>query len=281
MHAYFQQPYPHRQQSLRQWALIALGAGLFVGLFLNIFQPFGSDDWQDPAKPYILAGYGVVTFICLMLVKLLIPTVFKQWYAEEHWTVAKEIGWTLLIILLITLGNMVYGRIIFGWSFSLGSLLVWLGITGAIGMMPATVVTMINYTQLVRRYDTNQLKIPVITTPVVVHIVKLVADNEKDTIVVNLCDLLFIESADNYSEVVSLTDKKAQKTLLRGSLSRMEEQLTHPVVRCHRSYIVNLQQVERISGNAQGYKLHLHDWPAPIPVARRFSDLVKGYFTTL
>jgi hypothetical protein len=279
MYAYFQQPYPHRHQSLRQWTLIALGVGVFVGLFLNIFQPFGSDDWQDPTKPYVLAGYGAVTFICLMLVKLLIPTFFKQWYAEEGWTIAKEIGWTLLIIILITLGNMVYGNIIFGWSFNLSSLLAWLGITGAVGIMPATVVTMINYAQLVRKYDANQLQVPTLSMPIATSTVDLVAENEKDRLTIDLTDLLFIESADNYSEVVFLTDKKAQKTLLRGSLSHMEEQLTHPIVRCHRSYIVNLRQVERISGNAQGYKLHLHDWPAPIPVARRFSDLVKGYFT--
>jgi len=280
MYAYFQQPYPHRHQSLRQWALTAAGAGVFVGLFLNVFQPFGSDDWQDPAKPYILGGYGVVTFICLMLVRMLLPTFFKEWYAEERWTVAKEIVWILLIIILITLGNMLYGKIIFGWSFDFSSLLLWLGITGAIGIMPATVITMINYTQLIRKYDTNQLQVPTTTTIATKDIVTLVADNEKDTLTIDLNDLLFIESADNYSEVVFLKEKKAQKTLLRGSLSRMEEQLTYPVVRCHRSYIVNLQLVERISGNAQGYKLLLKDWPEPIPVARRFSDLVKGYFTS-
>ncbi len=279
MYAYFQQPYPHQHNSLRQRSLTAVGVGVFVGLFLIFFQPFGSYLWQDPAKPYILGGYGVVTFICLMLVNIIVPTFFKQWYAEENWTVAKEIGWSLLIIMLITLGNMIYGGILFGRSFSLTDVLLWLAITGSIGIMPATVVTMINYVQLARRYETKQLQIPSnINTTAAETVVTLVADNEKDTLTVKLSDLLFIESADNYSEVVFLKEKKVQKILLRGSLSRMEEQLTHPVVRCHRSYVVNLQQVERIFGNAQGYKLQLKDWPEPIPVARRFSDLVKNYF---
>ncbi|WP_353483668.1 LytTR family DNA-binding domain-containing protein [Haliscomenobacter sp.] len=278
MYAYFQQPYPHRHESLRQRSLIAAAVGVFVGLFLNFFQPFGAYLWQDPAKPYILGGYGVVTFICLMLVNMIVPTLFKQWYAEERWTVAKEIGWTLLIIVLIALGNMIYGKIIFGWSFRLSDALLWLGITGAIGIMPATVITMLNYVQLARRYETKQLHIPSNKIAAEAVVVTLVADNEKDTLTVKLSDLLFIESADNYSEVVFLKEKKVQKALLRGSLSRMEEQLTHPVVRCHRSYIVNLQQVERIFGNAQGYKLQLNDWPEPIPVARRFSDMVKNYF---
>jgi hypothetical protein len=160
MYAYFQQPYPHQHKSLRQRSLTAVGVGVFVGLFLNFFQPFGSYLWQDPAKPYILGGYGVVTFICLMLVNMIVPTFFKQWYAEESWTVAKEIGWSLLIIMLIALGNMISGKIIFGRSFSLTDVLSWLAITGAIGIMPATVVTMINYVQLARRYETKQLHIP-------------------------------------------------------------------------------------------------------------------------
>ena len=91
--------------------------------------------------------------------------------------------------------------------------------------------------------------------------------------------LLFIESADNYSEVVFLQNGQPKKTLLRGSLSRFEEQAHHPdVVRCHRSFVVNLQRVESISGNAQGYKLQLQNYPSPIPVARRYGDFVAGYF---
>ena len=76
-----------------------------------------------------------------------------------------------------------------------------------------------------------------------------------------------------------MQNEKLKKTLLRGSLSRFEEQAHHPdVVRCHRSFVVNLRQVASVSGNAQGYKLQLQNYPSPIPVARRYGDLVAGYF---
>ena len=136
----------------------------------------------------------------------------------------------------------------------------------------------------------------------------LVADNEKDRLSLRPDSLLFIESSDNYCTVVHLKNstsgvEQAVKPLLRSSLSRLETQIAeivperphrrsgttahrssppgleqdrpkhHPrIVRCHRSYIVNLDRVERVTGNAQGYKLHLLGGQFQVPVARRFND---------
>ena len=88
-------------------------------------------------------------------------------------------------------------------------------------------------------------------------------------------DLLYIESADNYSSILFKKEGKREKELLRSSLSRLETQIENPrVVRCHRSYIVNLDHVISVTGNAQGYKLHLGDSGDTIPVARKYSHLV-------
>lgn len=138
----------------------------------------------------------------------------------------------------------------------------------------------------------------------------LLADNGKDTLSFRSDGLLFIESSDNYCTVVYLKSnstgsEQAIKPLLRSSLSRLETQITgrstleqpdveksHPkpasagtpewnrperyphIIRCHRSYIVNLDRVERVTGNAQGYKLHLLGGQFEVPVARRFNDTI-------
>jgi DNA-binding LytR/AlgR family response regulator len=38
--------------------------------------------------------------------------------------------------------------------------------------------------------------------------------------------------------------------------------------RCHRAYIVNLDRVTNIGGNAQGYRLSLSNNPEVVPVSR-------------
>jgi hypothetical protein len=281
MFQFLVQPYPREPRNLRRWLLTSAGAGLFVALFLIIFQPFGSAEWNDPRKIYLLAGYGVVTFVFLFTGGLLFPYLFKNFFDEKNWTVGREILWNVVIILFIGFGNLLYKTWTLGDGY--GSIMGWLGITAAIGIIPSTVITLLSYIRLLRRHTTTELHIgrhhEESGTTELPQTIIFIAENEKDTLVVSVNDLLFIESADNYSEIVFVQHGKSAKVLLRGSLSSFEEQAHHPdVVRCHRSYVVNLQQVESISGNAQGYKLQLKNYATPVPVARRYRDLVTGYF---
>ena len=81
---------------------------------------------------------------------------------------------------------------------------------------------------------------------------------------------------DNYVTVVyQETDGKLKKELLRSSLSKVESQIQFTyILRCHRSYMVKLQKVYKVSGNAQGYKLHLWQVAEPLPVSRGYAKQV-------
>lgn len=280
---YFSEPYPHNALSTRHWLLMSAGAGAFVGLFLVFFQPFGSATWEHPRKPFILGGYGAVTFFCMGLFSYSLPRLFKNWYSETHWTVGREILWTLSVIVLITVGNLLYSQWLFGNTFSIRNFLLWLGITASVGIIPAIVITLLNYNRLLRKYTTGSLLVKKeenkADNPTSLPNIRLTSENEKETLILSPEELLFVESADNYSEVVFWKESKIHKVLLRSSLSRLEEQINYPsIARCHRSYIINLRQVNTISGNAQGYKLQLQNWDTALPVARRYTEFVKGYF---
>lgn len=276
---YFSQLYPRPPHSPRHSLLTAGGAAVFVGVFLMIFQPFGSSEWPQPYKYVYLTGYGLVTFVVLLLVSFIGPSIFRNWFAEKNWTVGREILHNLYIILFIALGNLLYTQQITLGHISLLGILAWVGITLAVGILPATIITLINYNRLLRRHVVGDFQIEESSQLPSSTPLTLLAENEKDILTITAGDLLFIESADNYAEVVYYENEKREKRLLRSSLSRIEEQIQEPdIVRCHRSYIVNLRQVERISGNAQGYKLHLRKEDTIIPVARRYGDQITAYF---
>lgn len=284
MLSYFSQPYPLNTLLTRNWFLTSAGTGTFIAVFLILFQPFGSAGWHDPYKLSILAGYGGVTFVCLAGISLIIPRLFRDWTSESHWTIGREIVGILFILTVIAAGNLLYSQWMFNNTFSLSGFLLWLGITMSIGAIPTTVITLLNHSRLLRKYATeslmvkNENEVPE-KTNVLGSTITLIAENEKDSLTVAVDELLFIESANNYSEVVFWQSQKHQKVLIRSSLSRLEEQISHgDVIRCHRSFIINLRQVNKISGNAQGYKLELHNWDSPLPVARRYTDLVANYF---
>jgi tetratricopeptide (TPR) repeat protein len=104
------------------------------------------------------------------------------------------------------------------------------------------------------------------------ELIKLIAENEKDFVETPASEFFFIEASDNYSSVNYFENDKLKKVLLRGSMKKMEDQLTgfECIVRCHKSYIVNINKISRVSGNAQGYKLHFNDIDKEIPVSRAF-----------
>ncbi|NTV41579.1 MAG: LytTR family transcriptional regulator, partial [Candidatus Moranbacteria bacterium] len=47
------------------------------------------------------------------------------------------------------------------------------------------------------------------------------------------------------------------------------------IVKCHRSYIVNINYIDRFEGNVQGYKLYLDKIDFPIPVSKNFAGRLQ------
>ena len=77
-----------------------------------------------------------------------------------------------------------------------------------------------------------------------------------------------------------IDENKLKKVTHRVTLSSFEIQLKEvsSLVRCHRSYMVNLNKVKNISGNAQGLKLELINHSEIIPVSRKYIPIVKEFF---
>lgn len=267
-----QQPYPLTQSSASRWRMSLL-FGLFVTLFLCIFQPFGFSE-IPLHKGWHAIGYGVVCTATMLLLNVLAVQLFPNFFQEKVWTTGKQILWTMLNIALIGLGNLLYTHWAFSLEIRLGSVLYFELITLGIGLFPTAASYVLNQLLLERRY---RLGSDVLNEKLAKHphlsIQKelcLEGENQSDRLCLPAEALLFLQAADNYVEVHYLEGERRKQLLLRGSLRAFVQQLAaHPTfVRCHKSFIVNQQHIHRISGNAQGYKLHLQQSEALIPVSR-------------
>ena len=91
--------------------------------------------------------------------------------------------------------------------------------------------------------------------------------NGKDLFIA--CDsILYIEAFSNRI-AVHLKDKEQS---FYSSLNELESQLSQTsLVRCHRSYIINLEYVQDISFN----QVHLFNVSVPIPLSRSYASTVK------
>ena len=98
-----------------------------------------------------------------------------------------------------------------------------------------------------------------------------------ESITLQVSNLLYIESVGNYVKVFHLSEGKVVNQLLRATSKQIEEELQgySAIVRCHRAFLVNLQQVDRIVSNAGNMQLLIKHCNEYIPVSRSNTAQVK------
>jgi len=96
-------------------------------------------------------------------------------------------------------------------------------------------------------------------------------------------DLLYLEAADNYVSVYYLHRDKLQRFMVRNSMKTYEEQFKDSnIIRCHRSYMVNLDKVEIIRKEKDGLHLELGtDPPVSLLVTKTYVTAVMEVFSKI
>ncbi|MCB0525439.1 MAG: LytTR family transcriptional regulator [Lewinellaceae bacterium] len=274
------QPYPLRN-SWRVGLISGLTAGAFVSFFLYAFQPFGTKvpkgmEWQY-FKVCLL--FGLVTLATTLLVTFL-TVVFKKTFDEEKWVIWKEILFNLFFIGCIGLGNLLLAHVLWNTPLSLKTIWYWQGATFAVGVFPITVGALMAQVKLSRKYSAEADKIAL--KPHKPHTEELIleGDNQHEVIRITSDQLAYIEAADNYVRVFYFENQQLRHDMLRATMKKMEDAVSahKQLFRCHRTYLVNLDLVQKVSGNAQGYRLHLHNVPESIPVSRNLNNDIQQMF---
>ena len=233
--------------------------GLFIAFFLMFFQPFGTANVQMPNKLLFLSGYGWITFISMSLIMGGLPRLFPNFFEEEKWIVWKQMLFMTIGLSLCFLCCYLYLNLWFGWPLSISSFLGFYSIALAIAIMPIIVFTLVEYIIQLKNNQAvaNTFNEQIHPSTPSDTILQFKDENDRVDFTIPLDQFLFIKAANNYVEVNYLEAEDVKKYLLRNSIRNMEQQLTSASIkRCHRSYIVNMDQVGRITGNAQGHKLH-------------------------
>jgi DNA-binding LytR/AlgR family response regulator len=293
MFTFLQQPYP--SASMRSKIFTPLAFGLFISLFLLVFQPFGLSRLSFERVAAGAAGYGLVTALVIFIEMWVGPLLFPAYFAESNRTVGRHILIVLTDVFLIGLGNLLFTAWYLNTSLSFTTIIWFQAITVAIGILPLTMYAMYSQIRLQKRYaaeasvmdaqvqerklqheEPAAAEIPAAAakeeTPVTIS-----AESTGESLQLAPGELLYIAAADNYIKVYHLHHGEVKQTLLRSTLKRAAAGLAdHPrFFRCHRTFLVNLDHVNNISGNAQGYKLQLAHTPEWIPVSRSLHDEIR------
>jgi ribosomal protein L28 len=89
--------------------------------------------------------------------------------------------------------------------------------------------------------------------------------------------ILYLESSDNYVTVYYSPDGQIKKDMVRSSMKKMESQLAPKgLIRCHRSFMVNLQNVQWIKKKGRHYQIKMKNCDLVIPVSRGYHSSVRS-----
>ena len=251
-----------------------ISIGVFAFLFL--FQPLQIDSLATRDKYFLVIGLGIITFLSLSLNMLILPSLFPKILHGSSWNVKKEIFWDLWILFTVCVGYFLYykalGIMEFGFDMIIKIILF--------AIVPISVLITFNRNRLLHSHlkSANELNKKLKENKSIPDkLVHFVSDYQKDNLSIKVSLILFIRSANNYIEVFWKENQVAKSQLVRYSLTKAEEILKDDkfIFKCHRSYLANINQIDKIEGSPQGYRLFFEKVDFPVPVSKNYAHRLK------
>lgn len=264
--------------NIRERLIFALVSSTFVYLFLVILEPFELNLHPVENHQWIVLGYGLITFLMLSIFYVLLPLFIPSLITEEKWKAYKEIVWLAVNLFLIGFTLAVYEHLIPIRPLSWVSIYETIGKTIVIGSFSVIGIVVFNYIRLLKKHigEANQINTQIGRNAGEeiegdADIISLESENKSESFQKRVQSIMFLAAWGNYVEIHTEENGEVQKTILRTTLSKAEKQLSKysQLYRCHRAYMVNIQSITSIDGNASGYNLHFNNTDQTVPVARR------------
>lgn len=273
-----------RQESLNV-RLVSVG---FSVLTLGLFKPFGLDAWATDIYLHlmIICGMGVV---CCMLTELILKYVVRMPLSAERgvsYIIRRNLWFQLINTPLISVVICMYRHFVLServpqnhlsWSNYLETLLIIAFCSFTIGLY-----WRFKFRTRYLAYELEETKLLNEQLKAAHVVAQQMSMAEQSAQCVELTgttservrlmvkDFLYAETVGNYVKVYHQKDGQVRTDMLRATSRQLEEQLQpYPmIVRCHRAFIVNLNQVERITSTGGNMQLIIKNCHDCIPVSR-------------
>lgn len=270
---YLKEPYPYYYNNHRR---------LLLFLFLISFLSFSFSYFFEPFEVNVIEHR--IPSIWILMIHAFIPfpifyvyfTIIVKKPNRIQWTLGKELSNLSILFLIIGVVDFLIRDIIYtnpnNWSFRY----LWEEIrnTFLVGTLLLFIILPLNLERLIQKHKTllkqlsnNSLQNDDLTKSIVIK--SSISDDDFELIIK---DFLYAKVESNYTEIYMYSSGQLSKKLIRITLKDLENQLQvfSSVFRTHRSYLVNLNKIASISGNAQGYELVLKNSLSKIPVSRSY-----------
>lgn len=263
-------PFPESSHFLRDCVMYCA----IVFLILYLLQPFGFSMYKG--NKFLLALlFGAVTFACCFGFGSVVRPLFKS---VSPWRVWHEALTVLVMVLLIGICNILVCSFVFHFPITLRAFLSFMYWTFVIGMFITVISVGLNY----YRYLRNQLETLLDkTTAQQTDIVVTLHDTNVrgDDLQLPINDLLYVEAQKNNVSVCYLKEGIVNNFELHTTLTAVLDDLKayENIFQCHRSFVVNLNNITSAQGNSNGYQLKFGKCPTMVPVSRTYVPKLRSF----
>lgn len=238
-----------------------------IPLFVYIQQPYGIGHWHQSHKELYVAGFGFVFLLAYSIIYAVLPHYCEQWYAPENWTMRRELLTTLLFFVLLGFANWLYeGLLIEKTELTFYSMLKVQFFTFSYGLMPKVAKVMLLRWQYL--FPVNDIITP---TPVENNCLQTVENDFP------IHTIQYIKADKNNIHQHHYQDGEHYTDISRCTMNQAEinmQTLPH-FVRCHNSFIVNMQHVDHHKSRIRTNKLCIKNSNVEIPVSKKFKDVIN------
>ena len=283
MKSFLTRTYPFKQSP--HWLRDSIVYGVVIWAILFVLQPFGFSMYRG-SKFLVAALFGLVTSGCYAVYGL---SLVRPLHARvKPWRIWHQAFTVLGLILFIAVCNFILFSFIFKYPITLRFFLAFLYWTMIIGIIITTLAIVIDYNRNLRDRMEELLSN---TAEEQKDISITISDHNVrgNDLTIPINDLLYVEAQKNNVSVCFVKDGKLQTTEIHTTLTAVAEELKDydNIFQCHRSFIVNVNNITSARGNSNGYQLTLgkatgrHDGgnicPASIPVSRSYVPRLKSF----
>ncbi len=258
--------------------LIILTAA-FALVFINVYAPFGVDVWFSVTRWTLLLYSSIITLtgVLVVVISRIIMYHSSRRYIIRLW---HYFIWVLAEVFFMGLFYTLYQKLILTDPRFFPDLLV-------ISIQNTALVLLLPYSVLWLYFSwvENKRKLETMGNGKQIEPNKgMINFNDESGVMrfsVKLEYLLYLEAADNYVYIHYFDTNHHARLVLRNNLKKLAEELVDtPVVRCHRSFMINSNKVMLIRREKDGLLLEL-DVPETqhIPVSKTYIEPFMRKFT--
>jgi hypothetical protein len=275
-----QKPIPAYLLEKRNIIKLILFTAAFALVFINVYAPFGVDVWFSVTRWTLLLYSSIITLTGVLVVVI---SRIMMYHSRHRYTIRlwHYLVWIMAEVFFMGLFYSLYQKLILTDPRFLPDILV-------VSVQNTALVLLLPYSVLwlYFSWSENKRKLELMgQVQVQEHQKGMIHFNdERGSLRLSLKteNLLYLEAADNYIYIHYLDNGKVERYLLRNNLKKLSDELAEsPLVRCHRSFMVNCDKVKLIRREKEGLVLELDlSELLTIPVSKTYVNEVLRVFVS-